>query len=160
MSSVNATTSRSFIDEVSSIVKTTIGASEAGFYSAFVDNLHHGRYAGDDVITGTWAHAMWDYAVTKGIPMWSAEKVLDFVEARRATTLDNMTWDGTQLTFDFNTTSVDQHVTIMVPYQGLLTVEADGIPIGFTQETIKGRSYALFTVGSVNAHVVVGYGPA
>jgi hypothetical protein len=146
-------------DEVSSIVETMIGAAEAGFYSAFVNNLHHGRYAGDDPITRIWANTMWDYAETNGISMWSAEKLLDFVEARRAATLDNIAWDGTYLTFDFNTPTVDQDVTLMIPDQGLLSITVDGVPVGFTSEMIKGHSYALLTTGSMSSHVVVSYGP-
>lgn len=147
-------------DNAFQIIESMLEAAENGFYSAFVANIHHGRYAGDDSITGIWAHAMWDYAVTNGIPMWSAEKMLDFVEARRAATLDNITWEGTHLTFDFNTPTMKQDVTLMIPDQGLLSVTVDGVPVGFTRETIKGRSYALFTTGSMSSHVVVSYGPA
>ncbi len=146
--------------EVSRIIESMIVAAQNGFYSAFVANIHHGRYAGDDSITGTWAHAMWDYAQTNGLPMWSAEKFLDFVEARTASTLDNITWDGTHLTFDFNTPTTDQEVTLMIPDQGLLSVTVDGVPVSFIRETIKGRSYVLFTTGSMSSHVVVSYEPA
>jgi len=33
--------------------------------------------------------------------MWSAEKLLDFVEAGKAAIFNNMVWSGTSLTFDF-----------------------------------------------------------
>lgn len=158
------------VDEVKQVIKTMLIAAEHGYYSAFVANIHPVRYIrykdpvnkvwdtqGEDPITQTWAHAMWDYAAAQGILMWSAEKYLDFVEARAAARFDNLNWDGTHLMFNFNTPLGGQDLTLMVPDDGLISVDVDGIPIVFKRELVKGRNYALFTIQATSAHVVVNY---
>ena len=50
-------------------MKDMIAASEAGNYSAFVNNIHPIRYNGVDPITHTWANGLWAYAQANNIPM-------------------------------------------------------------------------------------------
>ena len=78
-------------------MKDMIAAAEAGNYSAFVNNVHPIRYNGVDPITHAWANGLWAYAQTNDIPMWSAEKLLDFAEARDGTSFDHLAWNGTDL---------------------------------------------------------------
>jgi hypothetical protein len=89
--------------------------------------------------------------------MWSAERFLNFVEGRNSSRFDNVTWDGISLKFDFRTAGGHQ-LTLMVPGDGLVSVELAGASVGFAGEVIKGRRYALFTTTAAAAHVVVTYG--
>jgi hypothetical protein len=146
--------------DVVQIVKSMLLDAENGFYSAFVNNIHHGRYVADDPITQIWAHSLWDHAAAQGIPMWSAEKFLDFVEARNAGCFDNLSWTGTRLTFDFTTPMAGQDLTLMLPAENLLSIELDGTPVAFTSDVLKGRSYALFTTQASSTQVVAKYGHA
>ena len=52
--------------ETVQIMKDMIAASESGYYSAFVNNVHPVRYNGGDDITNAWANALWAYAEAKG----------------------------------------------------------------------------------------------
>ena len=93
-----------------------------------------------------------DYANSRGVPIWSAEKLLDFLQARNQARTENILWNGTQLTFDFNALSPYNGLTLMVPAQAggndLLSIESGGNPVSFTIETIKGYDYALFTASN------------
>jgi hypothetical protein len=147
--------------DVVQLMKDMIARSENGYYSAFVTNIHPVRFrstSGD--ITAKWALPVWQHAKEMGIPICSAERFLDFIEARSAAAFHNLGWDGTQLRFDFGTPVGGQDLTLMVPGEGVVSVEVDGAPVGFTGEVIKGRRYALFTTTAATAHVVVTYGGA
>jgi hypothetical protein len=149
-------------DQTVQIIESMFAAAEKGSYSAFVANIHHVRYYGADSMTHTWANAVWAYARDHDIPMWSAEMLLDFVQARNAVRLTHILWNGVSLSFDFGTPVGGQDLTLMVPAVAgggrLASVLVDGRVVPYTVETIKGRSYGLFTTQTTSAHVVVTYG--
>ena len=92
-------------------------AEQNGYYSAFVDNIHPVRYNGVDSITPVWPHLIWEYCQQEGIPMWTGEKLLDFVTARNASQFENVDWtinealDVGHLSFDFTTPVGGQDLT-------------------------------------------------
>jgi hypothetical protein len=136
-------------------------AENRGYYSAFVNNIHPVRYNGGD-ITSDWADALWDYCQANSIPMWTAEMLLDFTEARNNAAFDNITWNGTTLAFDFSTPQSGHALTLMVPAKSgvnvLLSLDVNSSPVAFTTETIKGREYALFNVNTSTAQIAATYG--
>ncbi len=138
-------------------------AETDGYYGAFVNNIHQSRYNSAD-ITSVWANALWAYCQANGIPMWSAEMLLDFVEARNESNLDNVVWDGglATLSFDFSTPTARADLTVMIPTVSpvgpLLSVDVDASPVAYPTETIKGRGYALVNVPGASHAVVASYG--
>jgi len=149
-------------DQTAQIIQDMFTAAENGYYSAFVANIHHVRYnnvSGD--ITHDWANQVWAYARDNGIPMWSAEMLLDFVEARDGAHFDNIHWDGATLAFDFSTPVGGQDLTLMVPAQAaggnLQSIQVNGSPTTYVVETIKGRDYALFTLTATSAQIFANY---
>ncbi|MEI7645813.1 MAG: hypothetical protein WCJ55_16190, partial [Chloroflexales bacterium] len=72
------------------VTQQMIDASQAGNYAAMVTQFHTDYYTYGEV--QPWANGTMDYAVSLGIPMWTAERWLTYVEARAATTLSNLTW--------------------------------------------------------------------
>ena len=152
------------------IITDMLKAGRNGFYSAFVNNIHQCRYNGSygkDRITPVWPHAVWAYCRDEGIPSWSAEMLLDFVEARNASRFENITWrtdskpDRCELTFDFHTPVEGQDLTIMIPTrwsgQVLGSVTADGKTMAPTNQTVKGIEYGMFTTKATRTHVVARY---
>ena len=152
------------------IITDMLEAGRNGFYSAFVNNIHQCRYNGSygkDRITPVWPHAVWAYCRDEGIPSWSAEMLLDFVEARNAARFENITWrmdpksDRRELTFDFHTPAEGQDLTIMIPRrwlgQVLASVTADDKTMVLTNEAVKGIEYGMFTTKATQAHVVARY---
>ncbi|HEU5123288.1 MAG TPA: fibronectin type III domain-containing protein [Verrucomicrobiae bacterium] len=151
-------------DQASQVVKEMFAAAQDGNYSAFVINVHPVRYnnIGGD-ITHAWANQVWAYAQSNGIPMWTAEKLLDFVKARDAARFDNIHWTSTTLSFDFSTTVSGEDLTILLPkWAGTNTLKSAtfaGNPVGFSLQAIKGREYGLFTTQAATGHVIAIYGP-
>ena len=148
-------------------------AEENGFYSAFVNNIHPGRYAGIpgvDEITPLWPAIVWEYCQAHDIPSWSGEMLLDFVEARNASEFENMDWaidentDVGSLNFDFTTPVGGQDLTLMVPVhcenRNLMQLLADGTPVVPTVEEIKGIEYAMFTTQETGLHILAIYTPS
>ena len=145
------------------IIKDMFTAAENGYYSAFVANIHHVRYdnIGGD-ITHDWANQIWEYAQNNGIPIWSAEMLLDFTTARNAAQFTDLNWNGTTLSYDFVAPISGQKLTQMVPARvgssDLISINFAGAPVSFTTDTIKGVDYAFFTTQSSGGSVVVSYG--
>ena len=126
-------------------------------------NIHQVRYNGADSITHDWANAVWAHARDNGIPMWSAEMLLDFVEARNASGFNNIRWNGAALDFVFQTPQAGHDLTLMIPSEQegslLASITVDGVPVSYTTDVIKGLTYALFTTQAARARVVATYAP-
>ncbi|OHB80362.1 MAG: hypothetical protein A2V98_04730 [Planctomycetes bacterium RBG_16_64_12] len=152
------------------IITNMFQAARNGFYSAFVNNIHPPRYNAiyaKDPITPVWPHTVWAYCRDQGIPLWSGEMLLDFLEARNRTRLENIAWQtdsepgAHRLSFDFQAPSAREDLTILIPSGwsgrrlGVLTV--DGKAVEVATEVIKGIEYARFTPTAARAQVVADY---
>ena len=157
-------------EQAAQIIVQMLEAAEQGRYSAFVSGIHPCRftgYGGRDKITPVWPHVVWKHCRDREIPLWSAEMLLDFVEARNQARFENITWrihpkqNAHQLTFDFRAPAAGQPLTIMVPraWSGRLlkSITADGGTVDLTTELVKGVEYGTFTTTAAEMHVVVSY---
>lgn len=135
-------------------------AESQGYYSAFVNNIHPVRYYGAD-ITRSWARAIWQYCQSQGIPMWSAEMLLDFNLARNESRFENLEYSPGLLEFDYIAGAAGQDLTLMLPMlwsdQQLTELTVDGITAAFVIETIKGVDYAMLTTPVAQARVAAAY---
>jgi hypothetical protein len=148
-------------DQVVQLIQEMFLTAQTGNYSAFVANTHPSRYGGTD-ITHAWANRIWAYCQSNGIPMWTAEKLLDFVQARNAARFDHITWNGTNLAFDFTAPISGQDLTILLPARvgvtnQLLAASFAGNPVACSIETLKGREYAWFTTRAGAGQVIATY---
>jgi hypothetical protein len=145
------------------IMKTMFEKAESeGYYSAFVNNVHPVRYYGSDNITAAWTQAIWAYAQSKGIPMWSAEMLLDFSQARNESQFANIAHSNGLFEFDYVAGDAgEQELTIMIPADWddarLNSITVDGNTILWSIENIKGIEYAMFTPQIAQAHIVASY---
>lgn len=135
-------------------------AEREGYYSAFVNNIHPVRYYGAD-ITHEWANAIWKYCRERGIPMWSAEKLLDFTLAHNESQFANVVHAPGSLEFDYIAGAAGFDLTLMFPldWSGdrLTSILMDGSPIEWMVEDIKGIEYAMFTTPVGEAHIAASY---
>jgi hypothetical protein len=136
-------------------------AEENGYYSTFVNNIHPVRYGGLDNITSTWAKAVWQYCQEQGIPMWSAEMLLDFEQARDASQFANIQYGPSSLDFDYIAGASGFDLTMMIPFdwssQRLTQLLLDGTPVQWIDEVVKGVRYAMLTTPLGEAHVTALY---
>ncbi|MEP7344310.1 MAG: hypothetical protein ABI877_03545, partial [Gemmatimonadaceae bacterium] len=141
------------------VIKPMMDAAAAGYYSAFVINVHHGPYSmvGTIFHSEPWVHKLWDHAQANAIPMWTAERLLSFVEARNAVVFSDVTWTDGVLRFRFTTSECGQDLVVMLPGDSLSEVHVDGIPVAWSAETLMGRPYGLVTMTEATASVVAVY---
>jgi hypothetical protein len=95
---------------------------------------------------------MLDYANKRGVPMWTAEHTLKFLEARDSARFKDICWSDPTLSFTLEVPMAGQDLTFMLPrlYNGmtLSKVEKDGIRLTCKRMKIKGQRYALVAAGS------------
>ncbi len=143
------------------IMKSMFEAAETqGYYSAFVNNIHPVRYYGGD-ITNAWSHAIWQYCKDEGIPMWSAEMLLDFNLARNESQFENIEYSPGLVEFDYVAGAAGFDLTLMLPMhwseERLQEILVDGVAAEFVIEEIKGVDYAMLTTPVALAHIAASY---
>ena len=120
---------------------------DQGYYGFLNANFHPPTYGTYQSV----ADSMMDYANSRGVPIWSAETLNDFLRARNQGRTENMSWIGTQLKFDFNALTPYSGLTLMIPAKAgghnLLSLKIGSTPVTYHVATVKGYDYALFTGG-------------
>ncbi len=97
-----------------------------------------------------------DIAIRRGVPMVSARQLLDFTEGRQASNFTNVKESGTgELTFDVDVDQrADGMLWGMLPLDSggrvLTSLTANGHPVSYEIELIKGIDYALFVVDNLH----------
>ncbi len=132
-----------------------------GYYGAFVTNMH------TDTAVHPGSAAIVSSAQTRGIPIVSAEQLLDWTDGRNASSFRSITWNGTILSFTVSlwakTTGIQALVPFTSPGGTLVGVLSGSVPVGYSVETIKGVAYARFPVNAGSYQVRYGadtVGPA
>ena len=81
------------------------------------------------------------------MPIWSTERVLDFVDARRACKIEEVTWQDGGLTATYVTSCPDLGITVMIPERfGRLALSSLTLNGGFVDPvstTVAGSQYRL-----------------
>ncbi|HEV2781198.1 MAG TPA: DUF4082 domain-containing protein [Actinophytocola sp.] len=101
-------------------------------------------------------------AKARGVPMISAKQILDWTDGRNNSYFSQIAWNGNNLTFtaqvDARTNGMLRGMLPMQSVKGALTgITRDLANVAFTQQTIKGVTYALFPVD--NGSYSVAYTP-
>jgi hypothetical protein len=98
------------------------------------------------------------------VPVWTAEKVYDFIKMKDEATFTDINWSNNQLSFNLNSTLKHSNgLTYMVPlkYGGnkIKEVSQNGENTPFTIKSVKGSDYAFLTVKpGKNYSILVNYG--
>lgn len=132
-------------------------AISQGFYGAYCINWH------TDNATTQGAIDVVQAAQSRGIPVITARQLLNWVDAKATTNMENMAWNGNTLTF--NLTGGVRNLNVMFPAEledghRLQHVRRNGGELGITYETIKGIEYGFVdsspgTYGAVGAYEAV-----
>ncbi|MBV1779214.1 hypothetical protein KRR55_08820 [Paeniglutamicibacter sp. ABSL32-1] len=115
-----------------------------GFYGAF--GTHYDFSNEFDV-------ELMDIAIRNSIPMVSAKQLLEWVDARNASSFTNTDWNGGKLSFELDVDpGTHGMLKTMIPTgsaDGSLTgIRSRGEDIDFMVETVKGVEYAVFDAAS------------
>ncbi len=141
--------------EALAVSQQLIDESQAGGYSALVTQFHTDYYSYGNVLP--WVEGTMDYAQSLGIPMWTAERWLEYTEARAATQVTEVTWSAPTATFVVTVPAEAEPQSVMLPAVhagfGLTTLTVDGAPATPVVQAVNGRDVVFFSVGP-GAHAV------
>ena len=133
--------SQSFPYTMDTLLDRALGSE--GYYGAFCANMHN------DATTSAAASAIIASAQARGVPVISGRQLLTWLDARNASSFDDLAWTGNTLTFGITTTANARNLEGMLPLQtgaaSLVALARDGGGVSFRTETIKGVAYAIFT---------------
>ena len=114
-----------------------------GYYGAFTANMHtDGAYSpGSEAIIAS--------ALSREVPVVSAEQMLEWLDGRNGSTFTDIAWDGAHLTFGITVGAGANGLQGMLPMASgtaqLTNLTRGGSPVSYSEETVKGVSYATFT---------------
>lgn len=106
---------------------------------------------------------MLTYANRKGIPVWTAIKLLDFLKMKDEASFNNISWTNNVLRFTLNSSLTHSHrLTLMLPadYNGkkIIGMTIDDQNQTYAIKRIKGRDYALVSVeGGMDYNISANY---
>ncbi len=126
-----------------------------GYYGSFVANMH------TDLAVHPGSAAIVSSAQQRGVPVISAQQLLDWTDGRNASSFSDITWNGTALSFKVNlwssgTRGIQAMVPTGSPAGNFVGVLKDGVQIDYTVERVKGLNYARFFVTSAAYEVRYG----
>ncbi len=132
------------LDITNSINSLLDSAIIAGYYGAFVMNMH------TDTAISVGSNEVIASAMARNIPVVSAIQMLTWIDSRNNTIFGPMTWTNNQLSFTITTSA--HNLQAMVPVNSdsgtLIQIKQNGNPISFTSQTIKGIPYAFFAAST------------
>ena len=151
--------------EALTVSRNVIDAAVSDYHTVIPTQFHTDYYTWGEV--QPWVDGTMAYAQANNLPMWTGERWLRYNEARDATNISGVTWNGTsrQLQFSAAVPSGAEAQTVTVPTQygdsQLIDVSVNSTPVSVTTQTINGRSFSMFSVAPMTggATVVATYGP-
>jgi hypothetical protein len=92
-----------------------------------------------------------DYAVARGVPVWTELQLLEFVKAKDEATFSDLTWSDNTMRFNINSTiKIDHGLTCLLPllYEGkkVDNVITNGNEQTYSVKSMKGFQYVWVTV--------------
>jgi hypothetical protein len=144
------------------VSRQLVDDSQAGGYAAITTQFHVDYFAFGQV--QPWAESTMDYANGLSIPMWTAQRWLDYNTARAATSITGVSWSAAskQLTFSVTVPGGSEAQSVALPGSfggfALTSVTLDGSTASSTQQVITGRTTSFVNVGPGNHTVLASYG--
>jgi Concanavalin A-like lectin/glucanases superfamily/Bacterial Ig-like domain/Bacterial Ig domain len=114
-----------------------------GYYGVVTANMHtdFSPHEGSDAIVAS--------ALAHDVPVVTAKQMLDWVDGRNASSFRNVAWNGNTLGFTIDVGAGATGLQAMLPRQAggktLTALSRGGNAVTFTNQTIKGIEYAVFT---------------
>lgn len=100
-----------------------------------------------------------DYCKQRGVPVWPAVKVYEFLKMKDEASFTNLNWSYNQLTFTIQSTIMNPDgLTFLLPavYDGskIKSIGVNGLPLKFQTRMVKGYEYAMVTVAPGIMHEI------
>lgn len=134
-------------------------AGLSAYYSAFVANFHVDYYNWGEI--RPWAEAIMAAAQSRGMPIWTADRWLDYVLNRNGTRIQDMQWDEAagRLSFTFvSTPTLSFSHTLWLPLRfrewEIREARVDGQLVPLLSQTLRGIP-GVFLLLAPGSHAVV-----
>ena len=125
-------------------------AGPEGYYGAFLANIHNDEVvapAADEIVLS---------AQARNVPIISAEQLLEWIDARNASSVSEITWTNQTLSFtvlaDEDARGLQSMVPVPVGYQ-VDSILSNGVSLGHSIEVVKGVQYVRFPAVSTTYEV-------
>ena len=139
--------------------KQLVDSALGGFYSAVTMQVH------TDYGATTWLGNMAAYAQSRGMPIWTTQRWLNFTQARHDATVDQLTWNATShlLSFRYTSATTESSSAVLLPgtwqTKSITATTVDGTSAAATSITVKGLTYAAVPVPNGTHTLTVQYAP-
>ncbi len=100
-----------------------------------------------------------DYCKSRGVPVWTAERVYEFLKMKDEASFSDIEWSENTLTFNLSSAIPNPDgLTILLPADHgdlkISSVAIDGLIRQFEHRTIKGNEYASITVTPGKIYII------
>ncbi|HEY4595057.1 MAG TPA: hypothetical protein VIJ02_01550, partial [Thermoanaerobaculia bacterium] len=129
---------------IDTLLDNALGAS--GYYAVLTANMHTdtASHAGSDAILAS--------AQERGVPIVSARQMLTWIDGRNGSKFGGHTWSGSALSFTITAATGANGLQALLPATtpagSLASLTANGSPVAFSTQTLKGITYAVFPAAS------------
>ena len=126
-----------------------------GYYGVFTANMHTdtAEHAGADAIVAE--------AQARGVPVVSAEQMLDWLDGRNGSSFQGLSYAAGRLAFTVARAAGSRGLEAMLPESAatgqLVALRRDDVPVSVTRRTVKGIDYVVFDAAA--GDYVAAYGP-
>ena len=136
------------------VSRQLIDASEAGGFSAITTQFHADYYNDRNAQCTNqrlWTDGTMDYALSLGIPIWTAERWLEFAESRAGTAVAGLAYQpGDEVVFTVTVPAGSEPLSLYMPSTSgtlpLRRVSIDGALAPISDAQVGGRSVGMFSV--------------
>ncbi len=138
---------------IDTLLDNALGSKQ--YFGAFTINAHTDV---DEITESTTTVAS---AKARNIPIITAKQLLDWTDARNASTFKNMSWAGNKLTFTVACRRAQPHDAGACPgrWQAINKVTRGSRDVSYAMRTVKGVNYAFVTAdgGDLRGHLRAGH---
>ena len=136
--------------------KTLIARSLDKENYAYINANYHTWYWPECRVPGM---RVLDYCNQRGVPVWPAEKVYEFLKMKDEASFKNLKWSHNQLTFRIQSSVKNPNgLTFLLPavYDGskIKSISVNGQSLKFQTRFVKGYEYAMVSVTPGNMHEI------
>ena len=129
---------------IDTLLDRALGTSEQ--YGVFTVNAHSDGAGSHPASTSSPEIA--DSAISRGVPLITAMQLLDWLDARNASSFGSLNWSANTLGFTVARDPAAAGLRAMVPYRAggdvIATLTRDGVGVAFSFVKVKGVEYAAF----------------
>jgi fibronectin type 3 domain-containing protein len=140
---------QSYPDTIDTLLDRALG--DEGYYGAFTANIH------TDSSGITDADVIVDSAAARGVPVITARQMLEWLDGRNNSRIENLSWSGSVLSFALTVAQGGRGLEVMVPLTAgsrIGSVIRNGSAVSYSMRTVKGISYLVIPAMAGDYQVV------